>query len=95
MKNLIFFIENSFLFYKNIKEITFRGYYIIFSILLTFIFCYIYIDQIIYLFTHHLLSNMSSNRLIFTKLTEVFYTYIQISFISSLLICFPFILINI
>ena len=94
MKNLIFFIENSSLFYKNVKEITFRGYYIIFSIILTFIACYIYIDQIIYLLTRHLLSNMSSNRLIFTTLTEVFNVYIKISFISSLLICLPFLLIH-
>lgn len=94
MKNLIYFLDNSSLFYKNVKELKLRFYYIIFSIFSTFITCYIYIDQIMYVLTHYLLYNMSSHRFIFTKLTEVFYTYIQFSLISSLLICFPFILIN-
>lgn len=94
MINLKYFFKNSSLFFKNIKELKLRLNYTIFSLILTFITCYIYINQIIYLLTYYLLYNMNSHRFIFTKLTEVFYTYIQFASISSLLICFPFILFN-
>lgn len=95
MKNFKYFLDNSNLLYKNIQEIKLRCYYSILSIVLTFITCYLYINQIIYVLTTYLLNNMHSHRFIFTKVTEVFYTYIQISIITSLLICFPFILFNI
>jgi Sec-independent protein secretion pathway component TatC len=88
-------VKEKIVFYKNIKEIKLKLYYNILSIILTFIVCYIYINQIIFILIKYLLYNMESHRFIFTKFTEVFYTYIRISLISSILICFPFILFNI
>ena len=64
-------------------------------IFFTFISCYLYINQIIYIIVNYLLYNMNSHRLIFTKITEVFYTYLKISLTFSLLICFPFIILQI
>ena len=92
--NFKYYLVNSILFYKNIKELQYRFYYIILSIILTFICSYFYINQIIFVITKYLLYSMNSQRFIFTKITEVFYTYIQFSLITSLFICLPFILIN-
>lgn len=94
MYNFKYYLNNSQIFYDNIKELEYRGYYIILSILNTFIVSYYYINQIIFVITKYLLCNMESQRFIFTKITEVFYTYIQFSLITSLFITIPFILLN-
>ena len=76
-------------------EIKLRVFYICISSFFTFIMCYLYKDQITYVLTNYLLYNMSSHRFIFTNLTQILITYLKISFLLSILINIPFILLHI
>ena len=75
-------------------EIKYRIFYIILSIIFTFIICYLYKEQFIYLLTNYLLYNMASHRFIFTKLTQILITYIKFSIFLSLFINIPFIILH-
>lgn len=75
-------------------ELKYRFLYIIFSILITSIFCYILKEQLIYLLIKYLLYNMSSHRFIFTQLTQILITYIKFSVILSFFINIPFIILH-
>ena len=84
-------IHNYLYFFSEIK---YRIFYIIISLLITFIVSYLYKEQLIYLLTHYLLYNMASHRFIFTKLTQILLTYIKFSIILSFFINVPFILLH-
>lgn len=75
-------------------ELKYRFFYIIISILITSFFCYILKEQLIYLLIKYLLYNMSSHRFIFTKLTQILFTYIKFSFILAFFYNLPFLIIH-
>lgn len=75
-------------------ELKYRFFYIILSLLITSVFCYILKEQLIYILIKYLLYNMSSHRFIFTKLTQILITYIKFSFILAFFINIPFILVH-
>ena len=77
------------------KELKYRLYYSLFSIILTIICCYIYIDPIIYVLTKYLLINMNSHRFIFNQLINILYIYIKLSIFLGIFINIPFCLLNI
>nr|YP_009317210.1 Sec-independent protein translocase TatC [Palpitomonas bilix]YP_009317275.1 Sec-independent protein translocase TatC [Palpitomonas bilix]BAV82378.1 Sec-independent protein translocase TatC [Palpitomonas bilix]BAV82443.1 Sec-independent protein translocase TatC [Palpitomonas bilix] len=91
--------------YIYIKELNFRLLYCFFSLLITWIVCYIYSNQIVFLLSKPLLINsgnflLGSNTFnprffIFTNLTEAFEIYLFLAFVSSLVFTGPFILYNI
>lgn len=74
------------------RELKYKIFYSILTIILTSLSCYIYINQLMYVLTYYLLYNMNSQRFIFTKLTELFFTYIKFSLISGLFFSLPCIL---
>ena len=82
-------------FSQSLQELKLRGFYSLFSFIFTFFICYLYINQIIFLLTNFLLSNMNSPRFIFNNITEILYTYIKFAFITTFLICIPFISLNV
>ena len=69
------------------SEVKLRIGYIILSFLITFLTCYYYYFEIIYIFSKPFL-NYEKN-FIFTDLTEAFYTSIQISYFFSLYLISP------
>ena len=75
--------------YYHFKEFKLRISYLVFSFLTTFLICYYYSFEILYLFVKPLL-NYNKN-FIFTDLTEAFYTTIQLNFIVSIYMLIPFI----
>ena len=83
---------NKILFLKNAYELKLRLYYILFSLILTIIFCYIYSDSIIYLLVNPILIKMSSQRFIFTSLKEIFFLYLNFSLLMGLLLTLPIII---
>lgn len=94
MQYIKYFINHSNVFFYYVKELKYKFMYSLLSILMTIITCYIYINQLIYVFSSTLLHYMNSHRFIFTQLTEVFFTYFKFSIIIGILISIPFILIN-
>lgn len=80
---------NKILFFKNAYELKLRLYYIIFSLVLTIIFCYIYSDAIIYFLVNPILVKMSSQRFIFTSLKEIFFLYLNFSLLMGFLLTLP------
>jgi sec-independent protein translocase protein TatC len=94
MKNILLFLDHPYLFFKYLNELKFRIFYSFLTILISFICCYIYSDQIIYLFTNYLLVNMNSHRFIFTNLTNILITYIKFSLVVSIAISIPIILLH-
>ena len=94
MKNILLFLDHPYLFFRYLNELKFRFFYSFLTILISFICCYIYSDQIIYLFTNYLLVNMNSHRFIFTNLTHILITYIKFSLVISILVSMPIILIH-
>lgn len=77
-------------FYHHLVELKLRLVYIIFSLFISFSVCYYYCFEIIYVFAKPFLQY--TNHLIFTNLTEAFYTSIEISFLCSLYITIPLLL---
>ena len=75
--------------YYHFKEFKLRISYLVFSFLTTFLICYYYSFEILYLFVKPLL-NYNKN-FIFTDLTEAFYTTIQLNLIVSIYMLIPFI----
>ena len=95
MNHFNYFINNPPIFYLYLNELKLRFLYCCLTIIISSIICYIYSDQIIYILTNNLLSNMKSHRFIFTTLTEIFFTYIKFSIITGVLISWPFIIFQI
>src|SRR5688572_26601205 len=59
------------------------------------VFCYIFVEPIYGFLVEPLASAMdanSSNRLIYTGLTEAFFTYMKVSFFAGMFITFPILL---
>ena len=79
--------------YYHFKEFKLRMGYLVFSFLTTFLICYYYSFEILYLFVKPLL-NYNKN-FIFTDLTEAFYTTIQLNLIVSIYMLIPFIMYHI
>ena len=75
------------IFYHHLVELKFRLIYIIFSFFLSFLTCYYYCFQVIYIFARPFLQY--TNKFMFTNLTEALYTSIEISFLCSLYITIP------
>lgn len=94
MFNLNLLTYNKKLFFKNAYELKIRLLYILLSLILTLICCYIYSDAIIYILVNPILIKMNSQRFIFTSLKEIFLLYLKISFILSLLFTLPILLIQ-
>ena len=92
MKNFDFILNNSQIWIYYIKEIRFKIFYSFLTILITSLSCYLYINQLIYFLASYLLHNMNSQRFIFTKLTELFTTYLKFSLITGSIISIPFII---
>jgi sec-independent protein translocase protein TatC len=82
--------ENKSSVYYHIKEVKLRTCYLGFSFLITFLSCYYYSFEILYLFVKPFLSY--EKNFIFTDLTEAFYTTIQLNFIVSIYLLIPFII---
>lgn len=88
--------ESSFV--EHFSELRRRLVYSILVLLVAFIGCYLYAEEL-YGFLVSPLADIyatqdgthNSRRLIYTGLTEVFFTYIKVSFYSALFISFPFI----
>ena len=78
--------EKSSIFFL-VLEVKLRMLYLVFSFLITFLICYYYSFEILYLFVKPLL-NYNKN-FIFTDLTEAFYTTIKLNFIISILTLIP------
>lgn len=82
---------DKFKLYSNLHyhflELKLRLSYIIFSLFSTFLTCYYYCFEIIYVFTKPFL--YYEKNFIFTDLTEAFYTSIQISFFFSFYLLIP------
>lgn len=76
--------------YYHIKELKLRTYYLCFSFFITFLSCYYYSFEILYLFVKPFLSY--EKHFIFTDLTEAFYTTIQLNFIVSIYLLLPFLI---
>lgn len=94
MYNINFITYNKKLFFKNAYELKIRLLYILLSLILTIICCYIYSDAIIYVLVNPILIKMNSQRFIFTSLKEIFFLYLKISLILSLIFTLPIILIQ-
>ena len=78
------------IFYHHFFELKLRLKYLIFSLLITFLTCYYYCFEIIYIFTKPFLCHIKY--FIFTDLTEAFYTSIEISFFFSFYVIIPLLL---
>ncbi len=75
------------IFYHHFFELKLRFKYLVFSLLITFLTCYHYCFEIIYIFTKPFLYHIKY--FIFTDLTEAFYTSIEISFFFSFYVIIP------
>lgn len=80
-------------------EFRIRMTYVFFSIAITFLCCYYFSEEIFYLLAKPLVSQSIANSsdltkrsFMYTNITEAFTTYMKISFIASLYICFPVII---
>lgn len=82
------------LFFKKFKiyfvELKYLLLYNMFMFLLTLFFCYYNLNSILYLCSEFLLYNMNSTRFFFSNLTQIFYSYIKLSFHITFIICVPF-----
>lgn len=77
------------LFLKNAYELKLRFIYYIFTLILTIICCYIYSDEIIYIFVEPIISKMNSQRFIFTNLKEIFFMYFEFALIGGFFFSLP------
>ena len=75
--------------YYHIYEFLFKIRYL--TISFTFIFCisYIYSEQLIYINTKPIFEIYPLNYLIYTNITEVFFTYIKVALLTSVLLIIP------
>lgn len=69
-------------------ELKLRGFYLILSALTTFLICWNYQLEIVYLLGRPFIQ--LNQTFIFLELTEAFYTLVRISFILTLFLLFPF-----
>jgi sec-independent protein translocase protein TatC len=71
-------------------EIKFRLFYILLSFLLCFLICFYFKEELIYILTNYILYFMSSQRFIFSKLTQILYIYLKFALTLSLFLNLPF-----
>lgn len=83
------------LFLNNFYELKLRFYYIIFTFLITFITCYFFCDNILYILTHSLFKYMKSQRFIYTNLIEIFNINIKVSLTLAFILIIFIVLIHI
>ncbi len=83
----------------HLTELRIRIIYCIFSILITFLTCYYFSEQIFYILAKPLMDqntenipNFGKRNFIYTDITEAFITYIKISLLASVYVCFPVIM---
>lgn len=71
------------LFLNNFYELKLRFYYIVITAVITFLTCYFFCDNILYILTNSIFKYMKSQRFIYTNLIEIFYINVKISFIIT------------
>lgn len=86
--------------WPHIIELRQRFIYCVFAFLLVFVGCYFYAAEIYGFLVKPLAEVMNqgdadSRKMIYTGLTEAFFTYVKVSFWAAFFICFPFFLIQI
>ena len=90
-------MEKSIIIFNHLNEIKYRVIYILFSYLLTTLVLYNYSLEIFYFFIKPLIVNNFTKieQLIYTDLTEAFFTILKLIFFSSHIFIIPIILYNI
>ena len=90
-------MEKSIIIFNHLNEIKYRLIYILFSYLLTTLVLYNYSLEIFYFFIKPLIVNNFTKieQLIYTDLTEAFFTILKLIFFSSHIFIIPIILYNI
>lgn len=86
--------------WPHIIELRQRFIYCVFAFLIVFVGCYLYAAEIYGFLVKPLAEIMSQSpgdarKMIYTGLTEAFFTYVKVSFWAAFFICFPFFLIQI
>jgi sec-independent protein translocase protein TatC len=82
-------------------ELRQRLLYSVIALLVVFLVCFFFAEQIFQFLSQPLADVMIANdvaeryqRMIFTALTEVFFTYVKVSFFAAAFICFPIFLVQ-
>jgi len=88
------FKDKNILFLNHFYELRYRIYYYIISNIITTLVAYEYSTELIYLFARPLLINKTHevNQLIYTNITEAFFTFLNISLFSSIFLTIPILL---
>ena len=87
---------NNLIILNHLRELKFRLLYVLISFILTLIILYIFSFEIIYISVKPLLGildiSREGNTLIYTDITEVFFSFFKMTFIISFLISLPFLI---
>lgn len=81
-------------FINHFYVLSIRLIYVLIAIIFTFISTYYYSDALIYIFIKPFLIQMYAHRFIFTSLLEIFLTYLKFSFLISIVLSFPVLIIQ-
>ena len=73
------------LFLNNFYELKLRLYYIAFTFIVTFITCYFFCENILFLLINPLFKYMNSQRFIYNNLIEMFFINIKLSIILTVI----------
>lgn len=79
-------------FYKHLQELRVRFIVSFFVFCLVGAFCYVYSENIYKILLNPLYKTNKVERMIYTNLTDAFFTYIKVAFFSASCIVFPFFL---
>ena len=82
-------IYQNIILFQHVYELKYRSLYLFLCFILTFFTSYEFATEIIYIFIKPLLINKIEH-LIYTNITEAFFTFINVSLMSSLIIIIPF-----
>lgn len=84
--------DNKESFIGHLQELKKRVIICLISFCITSIICYIFADKIYAIFVNpleELLQDQENRKLIFTNLTEVFFTYLKLAFFAGFILSFP------
>ena len=92
----LFFYSMTFTLIRYFSEVRFRIFYIFLSFLLTFLACYYFSEQLLYIFICPFLyiDTTMSRQFIFLEITEAFYISLKIAWVTSTYILIPNIIYN-
>ena len=82
-------IYQNIILFQHMYELKYRSLYLLLCFILTFFVSYEFATEIIYILIKPLLINKVEH-LIYTNITEAFFTFLNISLMSSLIIIIPF-----